>query len=118
MTNQEAFDKMMKHLRSLNERNRDAGSGKCAYDGNMCAIGVLMTEEEQEKFGHYKGDVLELMKTMSDEDHTSTLHSLDREFLYDMQRLHDFPENWDEEGFIAENKAKKIAYSYGFNYSF
>ena len=117
MTNQEAFDKMMKHLTSLGERNRDAG-GKCAYAGNMCAIGVLMTEEEQEKFGHYEGDVLELMKTMSDEDHTSTLHSLDRKFLYNMQCLHDCYQNWDEEGFIAENKAKKIADNYGLNYSF
>ena len=116
MTNQEAFDKMMKHLRSLGELNRDA-QGICAYDGNMCAIGALLTEEEQEKFGYYKGDVFDLMEYMSHKDHTSALHSLDKTFLYDMQCLHDDYKNWGKEGFIAEEHAKYTADRYGFNYS-
>ena len=47
MTDQEAFDKMMNHLRSLSGQSVDS-NGDCAYNGSKCAIGVLMTDEEQQ----------------------------------------------------------------------
>jgi hypothetical protein len=116
MTNQEAYDKMMKHLRSLKERSMEPG-GRCVYNGTMCAIGSLMTDEEQEKFGDLAVGVSDLLSEMLDAGHTSKLHRLDDCLLDDMQVLHDDFNNWGPEGFTAEEHAKRIANSYGLNYS-
>ena len=116
MTNQEAFDKMMEHLRSLKERSLNIG-GFCAYNGSKCAVGALMTDEEQEKFGYYDGGVGGLLGRMSLEGHTSTLHTLDLDLLGEMQELHDGEYNWDDEGFIAEDVAEDIAGMFDLTYT-
>ena len=117
MTNQEAFDKMMEHLRSLKERSLDARGNACAYNGTMCAVGALMTDEEQEKFGDYDGGVSCLLEEMEEVGHKSVLHVLDFDLLWKMQTLHDYKYNWSDKGFDAENKAKMIAERFNLAYT-
>ena len=117
MTNQEAFDKMMEHLRSLKGRSLDENDDACAYNGTMCAVGALMTDEEQEKFGDFNGNFEDLIDEMTKEGHTSTLHSLNCDLLEDMQLLHDGCYNWGAEGFAAEAKAEEIAHNHELTYT-
>tara|TARA_R110002012_G_scaffold8804_1_gene40396 strand:+ start:1030 stop:1389 length:360 start_codon:yes stop_codon:yes gene_type:complete len=117
MTNQEAFDKMMEHLRSLKGRSLDENDDACAYNGTMCAVGALMTDEEQEKFGDFNGNFEDLIDEMTKEGHTSTLHGLDRDLLKEMQALHDTCYNWDDEGFISEGEAEVIAGMFNLTYT-
>ncbi len=117
MTNQEAFDKMMEHLRSLKGPSMDSCGIDCVYNGTMCVVGALMTDEEQEKFGDYSGSVDGLLAMMSLEGHTSALHTLSKDFLGDMQNLHDFCYNWGDEGFTAEVDAEEIANEYRLTYT-
>ena len=116
MTNQEAFDKMMNHLRNLKVRSMSEG-GSCVYNGSKCAIGALMTDEEQEQFGRYEGDVRTLLRAMRWGDHQSMLHDLDPDFLENMQILHDQGGAWDEGGFVAEEIAEQIAKQFGLTYN-
>lgn len=116
MTNQEAFDEMMEHLRSLKERSTD-WYGDCVYNGSKCAVGALMTDEEQDKFGDFAGAVDSLLKGMLKEGHESTLHNLNLYLLDDMQHLHDEGFNWSGEGFDAEGKAEMIANKYNLIYT-
>ena len=116
MTNQEAFDEMMEHLRSLKERSMDSG-GACAYDGTKCAVGALMTDEEQEKFGDCEGNVDELLDDMEMVGHKSILHDLNYSLLAGMQTLHDDEVNWSDKGFDAEGKAEMIANKYNLTYT-
>jgi hypothetical protein len=110
MTNQESFDKVMTHLRSLPERSMAVGGEDCVYNGSMCAIGALMTDEEQTRYGEYTGPVRSLLVEMRRDGHTSMLHPLDEELLSDMQALHDASINWGfEEGFRGEGSAEDLA---------
>ncbi len=109
MTNQEAFDKMMEHLRSLKERSLDEDGDACVYNGTKCPVGALMTDEEQEKFGHFRYGVEMLLDDMAMVGHHSTLHTLDLDLLTKMQELHDGCYSWGDEGFTAEEKAEDIA---------
>lgn len=115
MTNQEAFDEMMEHLRSLKERSMDWGC--CAYNGSKCAVGILMTDEEQEKFGYCEGGVDVLLDDMAVVGHDSILCYLNYNLLSDMQTLHDDEVNWSDKGFDAENKAKMIAERFNLTYT-
>jgi len=117
MTNQEAFDKMMAHLRSLKERSMDENGLSCVYNGSKCAVGALMTDEEQDKFGNYDGGAYELLDAMVRKGHTSPLHSLDLDLLIEMQDLHDMFYNWGDEGFISEERAEYIANEYKLTYT-
>ena len=117
MTNQEAFDKMMEHLRSLKGRSMDEGGDDCVYNGTKCAVGALMTDEEQEKFGDYDGSVGGLLGWMASEGHPSTLHTLDLSLLRKMQDLHDSCYNWDYESFTAEDVAEDIAGIFNLTYT-
>ncbi len=116
MTNQEAFDKMMNHLRSLKGRsvNKD---GFCVYNGLKCPVGVLMTDEEQEQFGDFKGSVDHLLEEMWSNGHESMLHGLNFALLSYTQALHDDGGYWDARGFAAEESAKKIAIQFGLTYN-
>ncbi len=116
MTNQEAFDKMMNHLRSLKVRSMSEG-GSCVYNGSKCPVGFLMTDEEQEKWGTFEGDVHELLEDMSRKGHKSLLHDLDPDFLENVQILHDQRWRWDERGFVGEESAKKTAEHFGLTYT-
>ncbi|MCJ8336304.1 MAG: hypothetical protein MJH10_19065 [Epibacterium sp.] len=116
MTNQEAFDKMMEHLRSLKARSLSP-LGVCAYNGSKCAVGALMTDEEQEKFGYSEEEVYFLLRQMQAVGHKSTLHTLEIDFLTKMQWLHDNKDSWSGEGFDAEDKAKRVAEQFNLTYT-
>ena len=119
MTNQEAFDKMMSHLRSLQGASMDC-DGDCVYNGTKCAIGVLMTAGEQARYGKYAGSVRGLVVQMRTDGHTSMLHSLDKDLLSAMQQLHDNLDNWSEaDGFdaLGEDSARGIAKCAGLVYT-
>jgi hypothetical protein len=116
MTNQEAFDKMMKHLRSLSGQSLNR-HGFCAYNGSMCAIGVLMTDEEQQDYGGYYEDVENLLREMEGADRDSMLRGLDLHLLVAMQSLHDSKINWSGVSFKSEDEAEAIAKDYGLIYT-
>ena len=119
MTNQEAFDKMMNHIRSLPERNVNR-MGNCVYNESMCAIGSLLTDEEQEAYGDSHRSVKGLLNDMERDGHTSALHSLDVRLLSEMQRLHDSESNWyPKTGFsyYGEIIAKDLSDEYGLVYT-
>jgi hypothetical protein len=115
MTNQEAFDKMMSHLRSLSGQSRNEYG--CAYNGSKCAIGALMTDEEQEVYGDFNSDIRFLLENMEIDDRDSFLLGLDKDFLWDMQGLHDDPLNWSDKGFEYEDEAEVVAKRYGLIYT-
>ena len=117
MTNQEAFDKMMKHLRSLKGRSFDKEKGHCVYNGTMCAVGSLMTDEELKEYGDHEGGVPCLLEEMEEDGKDSVLHDLNTDFLSQMQVLHDKDYNWSREGFMAEDKAKRIANKFNLTYT-
>ena len=117
MTNQDAFDKMLEHLRSLKERSFDKKKDHCVYNGSKCAVGALMTDEEQEEYGDYEGGVFCLLEEMEEDGHDSALHALDYGFLSKMQYLHDNEANWSEEGFYAEGEAKRVAKKFNLTYT-
>ena len=116
MTNQEAFDKMMSHLRSLKGQSTDE-RGECVYSGSKCAIGALMTDEEQEEFGDYGGSALSLLDHMKAYGHNSALFDLDESLLGDMQDLHDSCVSWDSRGFSNEAGAYAIAHEHNLVYT-
>jgi len=119
MTNQEAFDKMMNHLRSLSGQSVN-GYGDCVYNESMCAIGRLLTDEEQEAYGDSTRSVKGLLNDMTLAGHTSALHSLDIELLGEMQSTHDNEANWDPSiGFseYGEDAAQFLANDYGLVYT-
>ena len=110
MTNQEAFDKMMSHLRSLSGQSRNEHG--CVYNGSKCAIGALMTAGEQTHYGGHSGDVEHLLSDMKRDGYTSELHYLDEDMLYQMQQVHDSVICWSaEDGFNdhGEEAAKEVA---------
>ena len=115
MTNQEAFDKMMSHLRSLSGQSRNEYG--CVYNGSKCAIGALMTDEEQEVYGDFGDEVLVLLEVILDSGGDSFLLGLDVPFLSCMQDLHDATYNWSSEGFEGEDIAEDIAKDYGLIYT-
>ena len=119
MTNQEAFDKMRNHLRSLPERSVNC-EGDCVYYGSMCAIGALLTDEEQRRYGDSTRNIHGLLYEMRPAGHTSALHSLDVKLLNEMQATHDNKSNWDTSvGFseYGESVAEGLAEEYGLTYT-
>lgn len=109
MTDQEAFDIMVEHLGNLKGQSVREIKGPCVYNGSKCAVGILMTDEEQEKFGTYKGGVEDLLSGMALKGHTSHLHQLNFYMLEEMQKIHDDSYNWNDEGFASWDRVRDIA---------
>jgi hypothetical protein len=91
MTNQEAFDKMVAHLRKQGQKAKEDGS--CRYrtkDGLMCAVGCLLTDAEYKRSMEGKG--VEHMQHLY-----GVLQDLDPPFLAEMQDTHDAydPNEWE-----------------------
>lgn len=83
MTNQEAFDKMVAHLRKQGKPAHEDGS--CRYrtkDGLMCAVGCLITDAEYERGMEGRG-VEAIMAAYE------VLQDLDPPLLAEMQDTHD-----------------------------
>ena len=89
MTNQEAFDKMVTHLASMKEACIDE-SGQCVYwkpDGNRCAVGALLTEEEAIYFTEVKPGLT--APNLVDDPKCDSISHLDPCLLDDVQTVHD-----------------------------
>lgn len=91
MTNQEAFDIVVKHLLSQGERSLTPG-GLCAYRGKnglKCAVGILIPDNEYSP---------ELEGSLSSVRYKcSSLKSVDFDFLGKLQNIHDdyLPDAWE-----------------------
>ena len=93
---------MMNHLRSLSGQSVDS-NGDCVYNGSKCAIGRLLTDEEQEAYGDSTEGVIGLLNDM-DPARATLLHYIPLmiELLSEMQSTHDDKSNWDQEtGFTS-----------------
>ena len=128
MTDQEAFDIMVEHLRNLESRSTNDTIVRpgdtsfhifneiCVYNGSKCVVGILMTDEEQEKYGSFRDNVVELLSGMTKIGHTSHLHQLNLHMLKNMQDIHDDADNWGDNGFIAFKEVQMIAEQFGLVY--
>lgn len=101
MNNQEAFNKMVRHLRSQKERSI-AKDGVCLYRGSnglKCAVGALIPDNE------YTPE-FEEVNAANVATKCPSLYGINHSLLHDMQYLHDNTDvkEW-ENGFkdIAED---------------
>lgn len=99
ITNQDAFTKMVRHLREQNEKSLLVGGG-CAYRGQnglKCAIGCLILYDEYN---------VSMERTPVKELYVQALHGLNFDMLESMQGLHDFrePKEWEK----AFNEVAKL----------
>lgn len=95
MTNQEAFDAMVRHLRKQGRKSQKPGSYSCLYygaDGLMCAVGCLIPEDQYSR-------TLEYHSAVKIQDKVPAITNLSPDLLDAMQMLHDnCPiENWEAE---------------------
>lgn len=106
MTNQEAFDKMVTHLASMTEPCKEDGT--CIYlnsEGQRCAVGALLTQEEAEFFS------AEEDLSASGIFHHSRKTSIDHlniEMLGDVQYVHDSSYNWKRGNGLNESGLDKL----------
>ena len=92
MTNQEAFDKMVAHLRKQGRKAQE--NGTCRYrtkNGLMCAVGCLLTDDEYKR--GMEGMGVEHMQRLY-----GVLQDLDPPLLAEMQDTHDAYDltEWEE----------------------
>ena len=92
MTNQEAFDKMVAHLRKQGQKAQE--NGTCRYrtkEGLMCAVGCLISDAEYKR--GMEGMGVEHMMAAYE-----VLQDLDPPFLAEMQDTHDAydPADWEK----------------------
>ena len=92
MTNQDAFDKMVAHLRKQGQKAQE--NGTCRYrtkSGLMCAVGCLLTDEDYRP--GMEGMGVEPLLGVFD-----ALPGLNEGLLAEMQDVHDSfdPSHWEE----------------------
>jgi hypothetical protein len=112
MTKQEIFNKVWRHF-VVEKHPRSAEGKKCFYrhpsgDGRRCAAGLFIKDDEYheslESFGaHSPGVYLVLTKSGVPAD------GLVRQFLYDMQCVHDCSEG----EFVNADRLREEAWLYG-----
>ena len=142
MTNQEAFDKALAHMRAQGERSVDAFTGDCLYrsdDGLACAVGCLIPDsmweaavsEWERLHDNTLNDKLPwdpwlhlnsygIAELVCDEvavDIKRHLSGVELPFLMRLQRLHDPCQNWWDGRFHAEGLAQGLAREYGLDYT-
>lgn len=105
MTNQEAFTRVVLHLRRQGRQSSDGIAG-CAYrskDGLRCAIGVLITDEfyTEDMEGFCVADIRETL--------CSALPGVNFDLLRDLQDAHDKPNEQDDALGIWEKEWHHIA---------
>ena len=108
---------------TLNTRSTEiiSDTDECRYqtkDGNMCAVGMCMSEPSLHEFGSFIGSVRELHYTTMNQRNEQGLDYLLKEeykghpieFWSELQGLHDIEDLWDENGLNHSGKiqASKI----------
>lgn len=121
MTNQEAFDKVVQHLKTQKEQSFGPFTNQygntqhsCLYrgpDGLKCAVGALIPDEEYKP--EFEGlAVLSLMRRKP-----ASLIGLDRDLLLELQRVHDSIDDWTHSGFVGWDEVRAIGECYGLDVS-
>jgi len=95
MTNQEAFDTMVRHLRKQGKRSQEVNRSTCRYygpDGLMCAVGCLIPEDQYSR-------ELEGLAVIEIQEKVPALYPISPDLLRSMQLIHDFDqvEDWEDE---------------------
>ena len=96
MTNQEAFDVMVRHLRKQGCKSVSEDGSKCLYrgpNGLMCAVGALIPDEEYRPEWDERGlSASKIVKCCH------ALQGVDSNLLSIMQTIHDHCSitNWEE----------------------
>src|SRR4051812_34996113 len=104
MTNQEAFDKVVRHLLTQNKGSRNTET--CLYrgpDGLMCAVGCLIPDDQYTPALDGDGIGAEVSEII---DSVPALAGLDLDLLTDLQVVHDSSsvEDWRHELLKVANK--------------
>ncbi len=80
------------------------GDKSCMYitpNGKKCAIGRLISDDLASSLEevHSNKTLIDIFELLPKE-----IQELDKEFLSDLQMLHDYPSNWDKNGLTFEGK--------------
>lgn len=101
MTNQEAFEKMVSHLRRQKSRCVDGDSSICMYrSGNKkCAVGALIPKKDYSE--DFEGNDVEVIAKL-----VPDLSGLDYKMLGMMQSVHDSiePDKWEKSFIEVANR--------------
>lgn len=115
MTNQEAFDIMVNHLRTMPGRSVNARKTVCQYrnsNGNKCAVGVLIPDNEYDSDWDINTIGIDMIYSK-----IPSLQGLNINLLQKMQDAHDNPNNWKEDQFTSEQLLACIAYEFHLEYT-
>lgn len=119
MTEQEIFDTVVNHLRTMPGRSMARSVNFCAYrgdNGNKCAVGVLLTDEEYSDMG---GNLIE----SSGVHHLATYKKFPAhlkphvELLGHLQHIHDNAYNWNGDTFTGELALAALAKDFNLTYT-
>lgn len=94
MTNQEAFDTMVRHARRQGKRSETLDKDHCLYrgpEGLMCFVGAIIPDDEYKPEWDEKG-------IQAKDLPCAALAGVDKDLLNFMQYTHDFVpiEHWEE----------------------
>jgi len=89
---QEFFDECTRRMAEQGYVAVTAGGDTCLYttpEKNHCAIGIMLTPEEQSVVGDYVGSVQRLLENSKFGGKLATLDGYNTQFLMALQSLHD-----------------------------
>lgn len=104
--NQEAFNKMVAHLKQMNGRAIGI-TGNCMYlsdNGDRCAVGALLTEEEARK-----APIATAAFLVCRPEEFPSLKGLNGSMLEEVQELHDRAACWENRKFVAWGELREVA---------
>lgn len=128
LTNQIAFDIVLAHLikqgkramgdRPLKMQNPLSDGFGCMYkapDGCSCAVGCLIPDELYRP--EFEGEAIRSIIEI-DDDMRTHFDDVDVNLLRDLQRVHDCPKCWDDQGFNRYGLEDMFKVSKGYNLVF
>lgn len=109
MTEQEAYERMREWLGREGASKSESRNGLCVYrlgDGNKCAVGVLIPDEEYH-------ETFENATIDSVAEACPSLEGLDLGFLSQAQNCHDHTPDNEEFSVVAVGKLDRLAEEWG-----
>lgn len=120
MTDQEIFDIVCAHLRSMKKPSIRVSTKSdffCVYradDGGKCAAGILIPDEEY----HPDMEGKNFVSVCNDYTYMKYKFNYDQVWLIRrLQNLHDDEKNWGVSGFLGENGLKDVSVRHHLNYT-
>ncbi len=117
MNIQEAFDKVI--VRFKDGKGQSMDDFTCFYtstNGNHCAIGALLTEDELAKITATENDAAAII-TLNELGLAESLSGISHDFLEEMQNAHDQSTHWTLNEFSAFDLMKNIASRWSLEYT-